>query len=70
SQLAPLHCSARGATLGNGGWLTLSMPGLSPDQMRPASRRANAANHRRAPLARPVDLTCYVFFQNPIYLPY
>lgn len=28
------HRSARGATLGNGGWLTLSMPGLSPGQMR------------------------------------
>ena len=32
--------SARGATLGNGGWLTLSMPGLSPDQMRHALRGA------------------------------
>jgi len=34
------HRSARGATLGNGGWLTLSMPGLSPDQMRHALRGA------------------------------
>ena len=42
SQSLPLHRSARGATLGNGGWLTLTMPGLSPDQMRTASRRANA----------------------------
>ena len=28
------HRSVRGATLGNGGWLTLSMPGLSTGQMR------------------------------------
>jgi len=34
------HRSARGATLGNGGWLTLTMPGLSPDQMRHALRGA------------------------------
>jgi len=36
----PEHRSARCATLGNGGWLTLSMPGLSPDQMRHALRGA------------------------------
>jgi len=36
----PEHRSARGATLGNGGWLTLSMPGFSPDQMRHALRGA------------------------------
>jgi len=35
-----MHRSARGATLGNGGWLTLSMPGLSPDQIRHALRGA------------------------------
>jgi len=35
-----MHRSARGATLGNGGGLTLSMTGLSPDQMRHALRGA------------------------------
>ncbi len=34
------HRSARGATLGNGGWLTLTMPGLSPGKMRHALRGA------------------------------
>lgn len=34
------HRSARGATLGNGGWLTLTMPGLAPDQIRHALRGA------------------------------
>jgi hypothetical protein len=34
------HRSARGATLGIGGGLALTMPGLSPDQMRHALRGA------------------------------
>jgi len=39
----PTHRSPRGATLGNSGWLTLTMPGLSPDQMRHALRGALTA---------------------------
>lgn len=44
------HRSARGATLGNGGWLALTMPGLSPDQMRHALRGALTQIFSRAPL--------------------
>ncbi|MBT8128161.1 MAG: hypothetical protein KJP15_11810 [Gammaproteobacteria bacterium] len=29
----PEHRSARGATLGNGGWLAVTMPELPPDRM-------------------------------------
>jgi len=40
-------------TLGNGGWLALTMPGLSPDQMRRALRGALTSWLQQLLLAQP-----------------
>jgi len=48
------HRSARGATLGNGGWLTLTTSGLAPDQICHAfSWRTNGK--RMSGAERPID---------------
>jgi len=65
--------SARGATLGNGGWLTLSMPGLSPDRIRHALRGALTSQITECQklqskaaqlLAFRVNLRCYGFYSR------
>jgi len=60
-----LHCrhTPSGATLGNGGWLTLSIPGLSPDRMRHGLRGVltlkSPAAQPVAPFAGRVHVPCY-----------
>lgn len=60
------HRSARGATLGNGGWLTLSMPGLSPGQMRRALRGALTLglSRRLERQRKPVGLSPWLYFPD------